>query len=165
MLQLFYDTEWDKKGCSLLKTLKMLYLLAKVLVSPKTDIWKYFLQIQGAILKTTELILGLFVLKWLHYSCRIWIWQYKFKFLQFVKKKSLKLFALSSALDSQVQSVKGKVNLQCALDETKDHSLPKTLKGYSWSAEYGFWSSRTTSYYEIGLFTDESMCDNKAWKI
>ena len=75
-----------QKGCSLLKTLRMLYLPATVLVSPKTDIWKYFLQIQGAVLNHWTNT-GLFVLKWLHFPCRIWIWQYKFEFLQFLKKK------------------------------------------------------------------------------
>ena len=40
----------------------------------------HFLQILGAISRTAEPTLGLFVLIWIHFSCWIQIWQWKCKF-------------------------------------------------------------------------------------
>ena len=46
---------------------------------------KYFLKSQRANSRTTELILGMFVLIWMHISCWIQIWQWKFTILNFVE--------------------------------------------------------------------------------
>ena len=54
--------------------------------------------IQEATSRTTEQILGLFVLIWMYFSCWIQIWQWKFKFWIFFDKKT-EMLNLSSALD------------------------------------------------------------------
>ena len=47
---------------------------------------KHFMKIQVTISRTTEAILGLFVLIWMHLSCWIQIWWWKFEIFEKVRK-------------------------------------------------------------------------------
>ena len=59
----------------------------------------------GLSSRTSKPILGLFVLKCMDFSCRIQIWQWKFEFRNFLKKKKLEIFGVSCALDTHVVRV------------------------------------------------------------
>ena len=85
------------------------WLHISVYLNSKRQIWNYSLKIQEAISRTTAVILGLFVLILINFSCWIQIWQWKFD--SKILGKSWRILTCLD-LDTQVECLMGeKVNL------------------------------------------------------
>ena len=67
--------------------------------------WQHFLK-AVVISRTTWPILGMFVLIWVHFSCWIQIWPWKFEFHKFSTTKKFENVDLSSVLNPRMKRVK-----------------------------------------------------------
>ena len=91
--------------------------------------WKFrhFFLVALVILWTSEPILGLFVLGWIHFSCWVQIWQWEFDFPKLWKK--IDNFGLPSVLDAGM----GKVKVDWCIMWEFDLSLNLTLCIVCWN--------------------------------
>ena len=106
------------------------WILVAILVYKGWQFTHFFL-VALVILWTREPILGLFVLGWIHFSCGVQIWQWKFEFQENceIVKKRIDNFGLPSVLDAGM----GKVKVDWCIMWEFDLSLNLTLCIVCWN--------------------------------